>query len=151
MKQPALQSFLHHEDAFTWEEATFSTWRYCQSKRYCPVLVAQKRGCQCIPPQGGAFLRYQNRTIPFGLIVPSSMEMSFMNGARKRHLRQGGCNLIFILTWRGCQHLPASQGGTASGGNSNPREASLPSSSDPPNQYLHRIHSCPIVSQQSGQ
>jgi len=40
-----------------------------QSKRYCPVVVVQQGGGQCISPWGGAFLYVQNRTIPFGLIV----------------------------------------------------------------------------------
>ena len=39
------------------------------SRRYCPVEIVQQGGGQCIFPYGGAFLRDQNRTIPFGTIV----------------------------------------------------------------------------------
>jgi len=47
---------------------------YCQSTRYCAVLVVQQGGGLCISPSGGACLRYQNRTIPLRLIVPSEYE-----------------------------------------------------------------------------
>jgi len=42
---------------------------YYPSKRYCSARFVQQGGGQCISTQGEAFLRDQNRTIPFGTIV----------------------------------------------------------------------------------
>jgi len=43
---------------------------YYQSKRYCPVLVVQQGGGQFTSLHDEALQRDQNRTIPFGTIVP---------------------------------------------------------------------------------
>jgi len=51
--------------------------QYYQSKRYCPVVVVQQGGGQCISPEGGALQLNQNRAIPCGLLGHPPIAFSF--------------------------------------------------------------------------